>query len=94
VTATTSYNDNEKEAEGSNEEYVTATKRDFKSQAWQLNEHFEKLLKLACSNHPYPVKHKLKECTMMRNFMTWGVVSKGKNPKGDSSGKGATPFPR
>jgi hypothetical protein len=41
----------------------------------------------------YPIKHKLKECTMIKNFMTSGTVSKGKKPVRDSGGRGATPFP-
>jgi hypothetical protein len=42
----------------------------------------------------YPIKHKLKYCTMMKNFMTLGVLSKGKKPKRDPGEKGTTPFPR
>jgi ribosomal 50S subunit-associated protein YjgA (DUF615 family) len=70
VAATTSYNDDD-------EEYVVAAKCDFKRQAHQLNEHFEKLLESACLNYVYPVEHKLKECTMMKNFMTSLALSKG-----------------
>jgi hypothetical protein len=33
-------------------------------------DHFKKLLKATCPNHTYPVRHKLKECTMMDNYMT------------------------
>jgi hypothetical protein len=32
--------------------------------------HFKKLLEKACPNHAYPIKHKLKNCGMMRNLMT------------------------
>jgi hypothetical protein len=31
--------------------------------------HFERLLEKACPNHTYPVKHKLRDCGMMKNFM-------------------------
>jgi hypothetical protein len=41
----------------------------------------------------YPIKHKLKECGMMKNFMTTGALTKGKEPKGDSGRKGVTPYP-
>jgi hypothetical protein len=41
----------------------------------------------------YLVRHKLKECTMMKNYMTTGIFAKGKSPDGDSAGKVATPFP-
>jgi hypothetical protein len=29
----------------------------------------------------------------MKNFMTLGALTKGKEPEGDLGGKGATPFP-
>jgi hypothetical protein len=44
-------------------------------------------------NHTYPVKHKLKDCTMMKIFMTSGALSKGMKPEGDPSGKGMTSDP-
>jgi hypothetical protein len=60
----------------------------------QSKDYFEKLLEAACANHAYAVKHKLKECTMMKNFMALGALSKGKKPEGEPGGKGAAPFPR
>jgi hypothetical protein len=75
------------------EEYVTTVERDFKHHARQPKDHFEKLLEAACPNHTHPVKHKLKDCTMMKNFMTSGALSKGEKPEGDPGGKGAVPFP-
>jgi hypothetical protein len=42
----------------------------------------------------YPNKHKLKDCTMMKNFMTSRALSKGKKPKGDPGGKDVAPFLR
>jgi hypothetical protein len=47
------------------------------------NNHFKKLLKGTCPNHAYPIKHKLKECTMMKNNMTSWSLTKGKKPEGD-----------
>jgi hypothetical protein len=41
----------------------------------------------------YPIKHKLKECTMMKNYMTTGNLARSKKPEGDSAGKTTTPFP-
>jgi hypothetical protein len=41
----------------------------------------------------YPARYKLKECTMMKNYMTTGTFARGKKLKGDSVGKAATPFP-
>jgi hypothetical protein len=45
-------------------------------------------------NHAYPIKHKVKECTMLRNFMTLGALSKGKKPEGGPGGKAVIPFLR
>jgi hypothetical protein len=52
-----------------------------------------RLLEEAYLNHAYPVKHKPKYCGMIKNFMTSGFLTRGKEPKGDLGGKGATPFP-
>jgi hypothetical protein len=48
---------------------------------------------MACPNHAYPVKRKLKECTMMKNHMTSGGLAKGKKPEGDPGGKVDASFP-
>jgi hypothetical protein len=39
-----------------------------------------------------PIKHKLKECTMMKNYMTTGNLAMNKKPEGDSTWMAATPF--
>jgi hypothetical protein len=93
VVVTTSGNDDDKEADDFDEGYVAATKHDFKRQVWQSKDHFEKLHKAACSNHTYPIKYKLKNCTMMKNFMTSGALSKGKKPDEDPGGKCVASFP-
>jgi hypothetical protein len=41
--------------------------------------HFEKILEAAYPHHLYPIKHKLRDCTMMRRFMS----SPGAPPGGD-----------
>jgi hypothetical protein len=74
-------------------EYAMTTERGIKCQAWLPIDHFERLLEIACSNHAYPVKHKLKDCDMVKNFMTSGSLTQGKEPERDLGGKGATPFP-
>jgi hypothetical protein len=56
-------------------------------------DHFEKLLEVTCPNHTYPIKHKLKECPMMKNYMTTGNLARSKKPEGDLAGKEVTPFP-
>jgi hypothetical protein len=48
----------------------------------------------ACLNHAYPIKHKLKNYSMMKNFMTTGSLTKGKELKEDPSKSDTTPFPR
>jgi hypothetical protein len=40
-------------------------------------DHFKRLLEEACPNHAYPVRHKLKDCSMMRSFMTSGPLTWG-----------------
>jgi hypothetical protein len=81
VAVTTSCDDDGKEVDDSDEEYVVAVEHYFKCKMWQPSEHFKKLLMVACPNHVYPVKDKLKECTMLKNFMTSGALSKGKTPE-------------
>jgi hypothetical protein len=39
--------------------------------------HFKRLLKEAYPNHTYPVRHKLKDCSMIRSFMTSGALTWG-----------------
>jgi hypothetical protein len=40
-------------------------------------DHFKRLLKHAWPNHAYPVRHKLKDCDMMRSFITSGSLTLG-----------------
>jgi hypothetical protein len=42
----------------------------------------------------YPIKHKLKKYGMIKNFMTSGDLTRGKEPEGDPSRKAMTPFLR
>jgi hypothetical protein len=56
-------------------------------------DHFERLLKEDCPNHMYPVKHKLKDCGMMKNFMTSGSLTQDKLPEEDPGGSDAMSFP-
>jgi hypothetical protein len=78
------------ETDGSDGDCVAAAERDFKRQTRPPKDHFEKLLKVACLHHSYPVKHKLKDCAMMKKFMTAGTFSKGSRSGGDLEEKGAT----
>jgi hypothetical protein len=58
---------------------------------WQPGDHIEKLLEATYPNHTYPARHKLKGCTMMKNYITMGTFASGKRPEGDSAGKVAAP---
>jgi hypothetical protein len=40
-------------------------------------DHFKRLLKEVCPNHTYFIRHKLKDCGIMRSFMTLGTITWG-----------------
>ena len=42
--------------------------------------HFKKMLEGLCSNHAFPVKHPLKDCSLMRKFLS-GSSNKGEQGK-------------
>jgi hypothetical protein len=84
--------DDDKETNDSDEVLVAAAMRYFKFQEWQPVSHFEKLLEVTYPNHAYPVRHKLKECNMMKNYMTTGPFTKGKKPEDDPIGMAVAPF--
>jgi hypothetical protein len=86
--------DNDKDVGDSDEELIAATEREVKHQAWLPTDQFEKLLDATYPNHTYPVGHKLKECTMMKNHMTTGTFTRVNKPEGDLTGKTTTPFPK
>jgi hypothetical protein len=48
-----------------------------KCQAQPPTDHFERLLKEACPNHTYPMKHKLRDYDMMKNFLVSGPLTRG-----------------
>jgi hypothetical protein len=48
-----------------------------KHQARSPMDHFEKLLEETCPNHAYPIKHKLRDSGMMKNFMASGSLARG-----------------
>jgi hypothetical protein len=45
-------------------------------------------------HHSYPVKHKLMDSTIIKNFMMSGAFSKGRKPGGDPGGKSSAPITR
>jgi hypothetical protein len=79
ATTTTNHDDEyDGEAGGSGVRRTSIGTCSGKRRAGLPTDHFKGLLKEACSNHAYPIRHKLKDCGMMRSFMTsrsltWGV---------------------
>jgi hypothetical protein len=65
---------------------IFATTRNGRRSARTPTGYFKRLLEEACPNHAYPVKHKLKDSSMMQTFMTSGsltwVPSSTKDPMG------------
>jgi hypothetical protein len=51
--------------------------RSDKCQVWPPIDHFERLLEGACPNLAYPVKHKLNDCNMIKNFMILVFLTRG-----------------
>jgi hypothetical protein len=85
--------DNGNNVGDSNEELVAVAEHDFKCKARQSTDHIKKLLEATCPDHTYLIRHKLSECTMMKNYMTTGTFARGKKAEDDSTRKAVTPFP-
>jgi hypothetical protein len=83
---------NNRDTDDSNEELIATAESDFKCQSRLPMDHFEKPTDVTCPNHTYPVKHKLKEFTLVKNYMRTRTFARSKKPKGDSAGKAAAPF--
>jgi hypothetical protein len=64
-----------------------------KRQARTPTYHFERLLEEVCLNHAYAVKHKLRDCSLMKNFMAIGSLSWGKEVDEAPIKDDATHFP-
>jgi hypothetical protein len=56
--------------------------------------HFKKRLEEACPNHAYPVRHKLKDCGMMRSFMTTGSLTCSAELNEGPDGSDTLSFPK
>jgi hypothetical protein len=65
-----------------------------KRQAWPPTDHFEKLLEEMYPNHAYPVKYKLRDYDIMKNFMVSGSLTWGMEADEDLDEGGVPPFPR
>jgi hypothetical protein len=69
--------DDDKKADDSDKEYIMAAEQGFKRHARPPTYHFERLLESACLDHAYPIMHNLKECGMMKIFMSSGDLTRG-----------------
>jgi hypothetical protein len=65
------------EVSGSSARCISTTVCSGNRPTWPPTDHFKRLLEEAYPNHTYPVRHKLKDCSMMRSFMTLGSLSCG-----------------
>jgi hypothetical protein len=65
-----------------------------KHQARPPTENFKKCLEETCPNHAYPIKHKLKGCNMMKNFMASGSLTRGMEVDEVLSEGDTMPFPK
>jgi hypothetical protein len=63
-----------------------------KHQARLPTDHIERLLEEACPNHPYPIKHKLRDCITLKNFMVSGSLTRGMGLNKVLGESDATPF--
>jgi hypothetical protein len=69
--STTDHDDgNDGEAGGSGMRRIPTAACGDKHKARPPTDHFKRHLKKACPNNAYPITHKLKDCGMMRSFMT------------------------
>jgi hypothetical protein len=86
-------NDNDGKAGDSDVRQISTTTHSDKRQAGLHTYHFKRLLVEACPNYAYPIRHKLKDCGMMRSFMTSGSLTWGVEFDEDPSGSDTMPFP-
>jgi hypothetical protein len=74
ATTTIDHDDgNDGEVGGSGVRSIPTAAGSDKRQAMPPMNHFKRLLEEAYPNHVYPVRHKLKDCSMMRSYMTSGA---------------------
>jgi hypothetical protein len=93
TTATNDNGGNDKQLGGSSMVRIATTAGSSKCQVWPPTDHFEKLLEEACPNHAYPVKHKLRDCSMMKNVMALGSITRGMQFDEVPNVGDATPLP-
>jgi hypothetical protein len=62
--------------DGSSADHTAEATGYSKRQAQPLKGNFEKLLKQMCPNHTYAIKHKLRDCSLMKRSMIIGSLSR------------------
>jgi hypothetical protein len=85
---------NDGEAGGSGMRHISTTNHSDKRQARPPTDHYRRLLKEAYPNHAYPIRHKLKDCNMMRSFVTSGSLTWGAELDEGPEWSETSPFPR
>jgi hypothetical protein len=80
-------------AGGSSARRITTATHNDKRQARPPMDHFRRLLEEAYPIHVYPVRHKLKDCDMMKSFMISGYFTQGTELEEDLGGSNTMPFP-
>jgi hypothetical protein len=64
-----------KEAVGSSVACIMTAAGSSRLHARPPTDHFERQLEEACPNQAYPVKHKIRDCGMIKNFMALGSLN-------------------
>jgi hypothetical protein len=85
---------NDKQAGGSGMVHVTTAAGSGKRQARPPTDHFEKLFDEAYPNHAYAIKHKIRDCGMMKNLMALGYIIRGMELNEVPNEGDVMPFPR
>jgi hypothetical protein len=85
--------DNDSEVGGSGVRRTPAATQNDKRRARPSTFHFKRLLEEACPNHTNPVRHKLKDCSMIRSFMISGSITGGAELNEGPNGSDTTSFP-
>jgi hypothetical protein len=74
-------------------ERITTVGRSIKRHVRPLIDHFERLLEEAYLNQAYPIKYKLRDYGMMKNFMVTRSLTRDMEPEEDPGGRDAMPLP-
>jgi hypothetical protein len=84
---------NDGEAGGFDVRHNSTTTCSDKCQTRPPTGYFKRFLEEAYPNHVYPVRHKLKDCSMMRSFTTLASLTWGAELDEGPDGSDTTPFP-